>query len=273
MDTIYIYTFGQHICIKVDNGARILRSSIEKVLCRTFIKNPDALDGVLRFATLDDYNNSLKDEIKDYPGKKYFLNNRLILWKDPEKEVTNGLYLIDSKKIRDDTELQVQHMIRKTIVWFCMNIFNHNGSLFFHASSIKRNKKGYLFSGKSGSGKTTICEISKDITAIHDEMSAVRRNHEGYFLFQPLDEEEREVVGPQKLDAVFFIRQSKVNRLKRLSLKKSLKESLPHCANLSCGTNVIDVYNNLLDLFKNVPVYNMYFKKDPSFWRLIDRKT
>ncbi len=117
------------------------------------------------------------------------------------------------------------------------------------------------------------CDISKDIATIHDDMSVVRRNHKGYFLFQALDKKEREVVGPQKLDAVFFIRKSKVNRLKRLSLKKSLKESLLHCTNLSCGNNAVDVYNGLLDLFKVVPVYRMYFKKDPYFWQLIDKKT
>ena len=124
--------------------------------------------------------------------------------------------------------------------------------------------------GASGSGKSTVCRLSKKARVLHDDLNVVKKNHKGYFLFPGLDMKRKVLPRPGRLRAIFFIKKAKVNKLQRLSLKESFKESLEHCRSLAQDSNIVQRYDDLLDLFKKVPSYRLYFRKDPSFWRLID---
>jgi len=46
--------------------------------------------------------------------------------------------------------------------------------LVVHAASLVRDGRAYLFSGRSGSGKTTVARLSTDATLLSDELSIVR---------------------------------------------------------------------------------------------------
>src|SRR5207249_11128453 len=46
--------------------------------------------------------------------------------------------------------------------------------LVVHAASLVKDGRAYLFSGRSGSGKTTVARLSADATLLSDELSIVR---------------------------------------------------------------------------------------------------
>jgi hypothetical protein len=54
------------------------------------------------------------------------------------------------------------------------------GGLLAHASSVVRDGRAYLFVGRSGAGKTTICRLRGDGRVLSDEISAVRRSGDGF---------------------------------------------------------------------------------------------
>ncbi len=53
---------------------------------------------------------------------------------------------------------EVEYLIRiASAIW----IFE-KGGLLIHGAALVRNERGYLFTGHSGAGKTTVCRVSKD---------------------------------------------------------------------------------------------------------------
>ena len=58
------------------------------------------------------------------------------------------------------------------------------GGFLLHSASAIRNGKAFLFAGVSGAGKTTISRLAPpDAALLTDEVSYVRREHEGYIAY------------------------------------------------------------------------------------------
>lgn len=60
-----------------------------------------------------------------------------------------------------------------------------NGDIMIHASGVKYNGKGFLFSGVSGKGKTTIARLweSSGAKVIHDDRLIIRNTDSGYTIY------------------------------------------------------------------------------------------
>ena len=97
----------------------------------------------------------------------------------------------------------------------------------------------------------------------------MRKKPKGYFLYPSIYAKSKVAISPKKLEAIFFIKKSKRNKVERLSLKESFKESIVHCRSVFYGYDIVKIYDRLLSVLKAVPSYRLHFKKDPSFWKLI----
>ena len=111
----------------------------------------------------------------------------------------------------------------------CKEILRYN-AFFFHSAVVSYKGKGYVFTGKSGSGKSTHAmlwrEVFPDAVIINGDKPLIRREKDGFYAYgAPWNGKEglhqNESV---KIEGVFFIEQSKENSVKKLSPKEVLKK-------------------------------------------------
>jgi len=147
-------------------------------------------------------------------------------------------------------------------------------SLLLHASGVERNGKGYVFLGESGAGKSTICRLSEPKYNIlnDDKISIEYQPCRKRFIMYALDCLQKKV----GLEGIFFIRQSKRNKLKRVGVKEAIKEGLRNPFDFKRANPFHNFSARKIDLafnlFRRTPSYHLYFRKEPSFWALIEKK-
>jgi hypothetical protein len=152
-------------------------------------------------------------------------------------------------------------------------------SLLLHAAGIIRNNQGFIFTGPSRSGKSTVARLSQnDSVVINDECMLLQQINGGYQLTNtPIksslyNSEKRN----EKLKYIFFLTKSDRHSLKRVRGPDAairLFESLFYPANFS--ENLTESLSEKLrlvsELINNVPCYEMHFAQDNGFWHEITR--
>jgi len=163
-------------------------------------------------------------------------------------------------------------------------LLNENAFLL-HASSFIKDNRGYLFSGKRRAGKSTIIKLSHSSSGVYllnDDFSLVRRLKEDHYVFStPFYETTPINKKPKKaqIKAIYFPIQSDKNNLERVIPHKALPIL---ASNILSSLNMPDVkryhsnketlgliWSAASRVVGKVPCYNLYFKKDGSFLRLI----
>lgn len=91
---------------------------------------------------------------------------------------------VESKKIT--TFYQISPFQFQIIIQNVLYLLLSRGEGFIlHASAAKIDNKAYLFSGKSGSGKSTSVELIKDVfPALSDDFSLIRKETDKYLFYQ-----------------------------------------------------------------------------------------
>lgn len=150
--------------------------------------------------------------------------------------------------------------------------------LLFHSSGVIHEGNAYLFSGRSGVGKSTVSKLLADdpaFTILHDDMVAISRDGARAWS-TPLRGEVPAVCSTgAPLRAVFFLRQDTSNFAEKLSLRKAaglLSISLvpPLVASNSRLVNQPGESVKLLfELASRVPCYELHFRPERNFWDCI----
>jgi hypothetical protein len=152
-------------------------------------------------------------------------------------------------------------------------------SILVHSSAVVRDGKGYLFTGRSGSGKSTVTALSEGAKVLNDEISLIDYSKDRVMVsdtpfngFFPGKEE-----GSAPLAGVMLLRQAKFHRITRTrsaeSIKTLSKEIVPP---MGLETQLSpSIYWDMLGYAKriseSVPLYIMEFLPDPGFWPHIER--
>jgi hypothetical protein len=138
----------------------------------------------------------------------------------------------------------------------------------------------YLFSGKSGSGKSTVCKLlatEPSFAILHDDMNAITRNEKGFCAWStPLSGEfpARLNIGAP-LRAIFFLKHAQTNCAIRLSCRQAagllaLGLAPPLVAtNGSLVNDGAESLEKLLNLAECIPCYELHFRPERSFWECI----
>ena len=146
--------------------------------------------------------------------------------------------------------------------------------IIVHCTGVARNGKGYIFFGPPGSGKSTVASFSENDEVLHDDMNIISMDN-GETLLQGVPFNPKLIergCGCVPLSMIFSLNQSDVTRVEALTPAAALSKLAPETV---LPQTVIDRHNRksfeyLLDalkkLCKAVPCYNLYFKKDASFW-------
>jgi len=152
-------------------------------------------------------------------------------------------------------------------------IVDHNGFLL-HAAGVKRGQDGYVFFGKSGSGKTTVAKLSTDYTILSDDLLAIKRVNGCYQVFAtPFGGEvkdKREAVSAE-IRGLFLLRKDQTVYFHRLSHSEAIAKLLSNVVSFTLRSEqVTKLFNLSWDLSSATPCYEMHFLPDKSFWRCMN---
>jgi hypothetical protein len=156
---------------------------------------------------------------------------------------------------------------------FSAFIAHHRWGLLIHASCIADQGKAYLFAGRSGAGKSTVARLSFPKPVLADEAAIVK-----------IDENEIMVYNsPFRSDsaAPYWNHACRLSSIQLLIQSADVKTSIVKKSDAMLrildkvffwhhdASETAKVLKMCKQLADKVPVYDMYFKKNDTFWELI----
>jgi hypothetical protein len=148
------------------------------------------------------------------------------------------------------------------------------GGFMLHASSVVYKGQGYIFTGSSGSGKSTISGLSSETTLLSDELTAVLRKDGEYIVHgNPFwgDFQKGTAREQAPVSHLFFLRKARENRIEQLPMGVKMKQILQNVLFFGRG---LELTNELLSVFTDfmtqIPSAELHFKPDESVWRCIE---
>lgn len=150
-----------------------------------------------------------------------------------------------------------------------------NKDIMIHASGINNDGKGYLFSGISGQGKSTIARIWNEAgaTVIHDDRLIIKRVGEKYKMYNtPVYDNDEPREAP--IDRIYFIGHGSENRSEPVEGASAVSLVMANCIQQNWSPLVIErLLGSISDLCSQVPVYKLDFLPDKSVTDYITKLT
>lgn len=156
-------------------------------------------------------------------------------------------------------------------------------AFLFHGCGVVAREKGYLFTGPSGAGKTTVAKLAGRRTVLNDEV-VLLRNGEGEFWLSGtplLGRLNKKANGWHRLRAVLMLAHGEEVRLRSLSRGEAYQQFLVQLFGTAPLLPPWVAREGLLFLearadfsasaVRAVPMYELHFKPDDSFWPLVEQ--
>jgi hypothetical protein len=148
------------------------------------------------------------------------------------------------------------------------------GGFLVHSASAVRNDRGFLFSGVSGAGKTTISRLApRDVRLLTDEISYVRRSGDGYQaygtpFFGELGSAGENITAP--IVALYLLTHGPEDRAEALSPSLSVQRLLRNILFFANDASLVEkLFRSACEFVSKVPVYELTFRPDGEVWNLI----
>lgn len=153
-------------------------------------------------------------------------------------------------------------------------ILASRGGLLLHAASGVREGKAFLFSGVSGTGKTTISRHAPaDVTLLTDEISYLRDSQGGFLACGTPFAGELAKTGENlaaPLDTLFFLEKGSENRMESMSPADALRRVMRNVLFFTHDQQLVNqVFNSACKLIQQVRVRRLIFLPDSRVWEII----
>lgn len=157
------------------------------------------------------------------------------------------------------------------------------GGLSIHASAVAKGEKGFLFLGQSEAGKTTAARLSSQIgySPLGDDVNFIIDDGEnGYRLTAGPTLSGRTMehsLQRPELCGIFSLIQDERDYLvplSQMSVAQKLVDGLgqvPFYADLS-GENIEKAFQTCCTIARQIPGYELHFRKSPDFWNVINEQ-
>ena len=159
-----------------------------------------------------------------------------------------------------------------------MNLYSaflvyQNWGLLIHSSCVIEKGMAHIFAGQSGAGKSTAAKLSYPRQLLSDEATLVKITPEGVTVFNSPFRSELDadrIEGNIELSSIQILHQSLQNKRAEMAKSDSLLHLMdkvffwPHSQE-----ETKTIMKLLTMLVKNVPVYELHFQKNNTFWELI----
>jgi len=148
------------------------------------------------------------------------------------------------------------------------------GGLLLHASGGIREGRGYLFSGVSGAGKTTMARLAPaDVRLLTDEISYLRRTEDGFRVFGTPFSGELGIQGEDvsaPLAAIYLIEHGPENRMTLVPEAEAARRLMRNTLFFARDAELVDgVFSTVCVLVGRVPVFRLEFVPDGRVWEFV----
>jgi hypothetical protein len=141
-----------------------------------------------------------------------------------------------------------------------------HGDIFIHGSAVEYKGRGYLFTGVSGAGKTTMASLweKEGATVIHDDRLIIRKIDDKFVMYNtPVYNNEEPRSTP--LSGIFLIEHGAMNELLPVKGAMALSRIMSNCIQHNWSTDLIGkLTGSLYELTHKVPVAAYWFVPDSS---------
>jgi hypothetical protein len=149
------------------------------------------------------------------------------------------------------------------------------GGFLLHGSGVVRGGRAYVFFGPSGSGKTTVTHLSPEDTVLSDDLTLVARSHGGYqatgIPFGLAHQRPPQTGSAFPIASLNRLVQSPEVRREPILGARAVAEvagSLPFVMQeAGQAALAMEVVGRALS---SLPVYRLHFRKDDSFWGVVE---
>ena len=141
-----------------------------------------------------------------------------------------------------------------------------NGDIMIHASGVNNSGHGYIFSGVSGKGKTTMAKLwhDKGAKVIHDDRLIIRDTGPGYRMYNtPVYDHDEPLESP--LSKVFIIEHGIENMLVPVREATAVSLVMANCIQHNWGHDIIaQLLGSVSIMCGTIPVFRLSFIPDRS---------
>ena len=145
--------------------------------------------------------------------------------------------------------------------------------MLLHAAAIVKDKKAFLFLGRSGAGKSTAASLSKRYKVIGDDVVAVKRDGLSYSVFPTPWKQAPFTKSAERSEAeiraFFFIKKSRKISFKPIPPEEALEKiiySHIHFFDYTQRPLLDDIFATASYFARDIPAYDMKFTKENDFW-------
>jgi hypothetical protein len=141
-----------------------------------------------------------------------------------------------------------------------------NSDIMIHASGINYKGQGYLFSGTSGKGKSTIAKLweKAGATVIHDDRLIIRSVKGGYMMYNtPVYDNDESRKSP--LGKLFLLDHGAENKLTDIKGANAVSLIMANCIQHNWDAGIITrLLNSVTTMCTIIPTAKFYFTPDRS---------
>jgi hypothetical protein len=160
-------------------------------------------------------------------------------------------------------------LLRVLLSW---KLLSHHGFLL-HAATVVRKGKAYIFTGRSGAGKSTVASLSPKGSVLTDEISLIRREDGVWRAYGTPFWGEFRATGSNTsapVAGIFRLQQAAENRVTALRPVAILRALLPNVLFFSAEA---EANRQLLEILSQaateITCYNLAFGKNATFWEVL----
>lgn len=147
------------------------------------------------------------------------------------------------------------------------------GGFLLHAATVVRNGRAYVFTGRSGAGKSTVAALSPAGTVLTDEISLLRREPDGWHAYGTPFWGEFRAAGSNRrapLAGIFHLQKAGEHRAAPLTPVAGLRTLLPNVLFFSLAQKDNQALLELIgDAVREVPLFRLDFRRDAGFWEVL----
>ena len=155
---------------------------------------------------------------------------------------------------------------------FSILLIDKDGFLL-HSCAVKKNGKCYLFFGPTASGKSTIAKQFKSSDVFSDDVIVIKFKDGKPFCFStPFISEVSDTKNfSMKIKSLYYLNKSDKDIILKLDKKSALKKILS-CVVFFTTDSFLNkkLFSIIYKLVEKVELFDLYFKKDLTFWKLLE---
>lgn len=159
-------------------------------------------------------------------------------------------------------------------IFYTILMLERDGFLI-HACGVVKDNKDYLFAGLSGTGKTTIANLSSNYIVLSDEIVIVKKVDNVYKIIGTPFRGEFQKGGENlsfPLAKLLLLKREKTFWTKRLNPSQAITKLLSNVLFFSKDSNLNKrLFHLCSELCQDIPCYEMSLKPDKSFWKIIEK--